>query len=253
MLDRKIVIKQFVLEKLYKAFNINLSEELRSHLAPKETLDPEPQKRPTQTTSELPQKPDSVPVKPPPKSSIEVNPKNEEPADEPPQQSASGSNHPQGKDLQILSKKEQTAYLAQLKEAKASIPQDVDIKDLVEYEKNTFSIQYMTIFMQELSRQAADIEKMDQPDMDAAKKCGDLDIEFTKKKGQIERGMGSGKLTPQDYMDTLNVEYTRVLGVAKFLKKSVKNPKVTKFVLARLKILDEEIKELEEFMKSGGG
>lgn len=254
MLDRKIVIKQFVLEKIYKAFNINLSEEMRSHLAPKEVLEPEPQKKPMQTVSELPQKVEPVNVKPPPKSNIDVNPRAADPdVEEPPQRPTGGSGHPQGRDLQILSKKELTAYMAQLKEVKASIPPDVDIKDLLEYEKNTFSIQYMTIFLEELARQAAEIEKSDQPDMDAAKKCADLDIELTKKKGQIERGMGSGKLTPEDYMNTLNAEYSRVVGVAKFIKKSVKNPKVTKFVLARLKILDGEIKELEEFMKSGGG
>ena len=255
MLDRKIVIKQFVLEKLYKAFNINLSEEMRSHLAPKELPAPEPERIPTKTVSDLPQKTEPVNVKPPPKSNINVKPKEPEPEAEvePPKQPTGGSSHPQGRDLQILGKKEQTAYLAQLKEAKASIPQDVDIKDLVEYEKNTFSIQYMTIFLEELARQAAEIENMDQPDMDAAKKCADLDIELTKKKAQIERGMGSGKLTPEDYMNTLNTEYSRVVAVAKFIKKSIKNPKVTKFVLARLKILDGEIKELEEFMKSGGG
>jgi hypothetical protein len=252
MLDRKIVIKQFVLEKLYKAFNINLSEEMRSHLLPKEPPAEEPPKKPAQTVSELPQRTDPVNVRPPPKSNIDMSSKESE-MEEPPQQSVSGSGHPLGKDLQILSKKEQAVYLGQLKEVKASIPQEVDIKDLIDYEKNTFSIQYMTVFLQELARQAAEIEGMDQIDMDAAKKCSDLDIELTKKKGQIERGMAAGKLTPEDYMNTLNAEYTRVVGVAKFIKKSIKSPKVTKFVFARLKILDAEIKELEEFMKSGGG
>lgn len=253
MLDRKIVIKQFIIEKMFKAFNIKNSDEMRSNLVPApppSSAQSEEQARKTNVSVEEPE------GKVKQASQVQVRPRNDSQNNSGPQggegKTSGGSSNPPNHDLQILSKKERTEYMVLLKQTKSQIPQgEIEIQDLLDYDKTTFSVQFITSYLPVINRQSDYFSENE--DTESYQKCLDLDVELSKKKAQIERGMGAGKLTPEDYMNTLRAEYTKTINLAKFVKKVVKHPKVTKFLLAKLKIVDLEIKELEEFMKSGGG
>lgn len=247
MIDKKLSIKQHVLEKKYQVFDIKKSEEMPSNLLPPSPQQTRPVEEPKQAKSQV-SKEDSVQTQ-----SVKVAPKKQEPMDEeaPAPQPSSGLSHPLAGDLKILPKAEFMGYLGQLKPVKPAIEkQGIEMSNLVNFEKSSFSCKYLTIYLEELEKQMEGFINAKTLDNDSINKCKDIINELTKRKGQIERNVGSGKLQPSEYKDVLQNEFDSLLGEAKFVKKFVKNQLVFKFLFAKAQIVDSEIKELEEFLKN---
>lgn len=252
LIEKKITIKQYVLERKFPLFDIKKSEEMPSNLLPPS---PQTQAQPAEKPqASKPQPPKEEPIKAQP---VKVEPKNSKPQpmdeEEPaaPQEASSGLSHPLAGDLKILPKAEYTAYLGQLKAVKPAIEkQGLKMDNLVYFEKSSFSCKFLTIYIERLEKQQEDFINGKTVDTESVNKCRDLILELTKRKGQIERNVESGKLQPSEYQECLKNEFDGLLGEAKFVKKFVKNPHVLKFLFAKAQIVDSEIKELDEFLKN---
>ena len=246
-LEKKVAVKQFKLEKRYPYFDIKKSEEMTSNLIA--------QSPPAPKAAEEPRK--SKMAEEPAKQShaVKVAPKQQEEMDEetpePKAEASSGVSHPLAGDIKVLSKAEFTQYLGQLKVAKAAAEKlGLELKDLVDFEKSSFSCKFLTIYLDQLEIQQAAIINAKTLDSEAVSKCKDLMLELTKRKGQLERNIGSGKLSPPEYLEVLKNEFDGLFAQAKFIKKFVKNTTVFKFMFAKAQIIDSEIKELEDFIKN---
>lgn len=247
--DKKVSIKQFVLERKFPRFDITRSEEIPSNLAPLSAqVQPTAKLQPSK-----PQLPREDPVKPQPIKEVPETPKlsaMEEEELAPPQVASSGISHPLAGDLKILPKAEFTTYLGQLKAVKPAIEkQGLEMNNLINFEKTSFSCKFLTIYLERLEKQQEDFINGKTVDTESVKKCRDLINELTKRNGQIERNLQSGKLQASEYKDVLQNEFEGLLGEAKFVKKFVKNQQVFKFLYAKAQIIDSEIKELEEYLK----
>ena len=251
-IDKKITIKQYKIEKKYPVFDIKKSEEMPSNLLAQA---PQPAPGPAPKTQEQPQqtKPKAEPVRkvtdPGP---VKAAAKKQEPMDEeiPTENESSGVTHPLAGDLKILSKDEFTEYLNQLKAAKPlAEKQGIEIKDLVAFDNISFSVKYLTIYIDQLTKQQEDFINAKTLDSAMVAKCRELINALNKRKGQMNRNMQSGKLTPDEYLNVLQNEFDGLVAQAKFVKKATKNQRVFKFIFAKVQIIDSEIKELEEYIK----
>lgn len=244
-IERKVIIKQYKLERTYKLFDIKKSEEMKSQLLPPSEIKHQPQETqaPKQTSKVQEQQVNSVNVKPKHESEPEV-----QVPEEPKEPKIS---HQMSKDLKALGTAEFTQYLGQLKAAKPlAEKQGIELPKLVEYDKDSFSCKFMAIYISELEDQQEKFIEKQPSDMKAAEKCKNIFLALSKKKAQIERNIQGGKLTPDVYLGCLKNEYDEAFQLAKFVKKCVKNNVVFAFLFAKCQILDGEIKELEEFLKN---
>ena len=250
--DRKVTIKQIDIIKKYPLFDIKKSEELPSNLLPLPTTT----SRLAENTSKISTQQSQVVnvreanneegVKHQPKKQSQMVEEHQPQLEE-----SSGITHPLSVDLKILPKADFTQYLGQLKATKSIIDkQGIDIKELVEYDKISFSCKFLTIYGEQLPKQQEDFINAKVVDNESVVKCKELIVELFKRKGQMERNIGSGKLPPDEYHSVLKNEFDSMLKKAKFVKKVVKNDHVFKFMYAKVQIIDSEIKELEEFLKS---
>lgn len=253
-IEKKLMVKQYKLEKRYPVFDIKKSEEMPSNLLPPSPQNTNSTSRPVEESKPQPSK---QPAPENPKTSAPSKPqqpKEEAMDEEEPKQaqaSSSGITHPLAKDVRVLSKAGFAEYLGQLKTAKpAAEKAGIEIKDLIEFEKTSFSVKYLTIYLEELEKQQEEFINGKTVDTESVNKCRDLMLELTKRKGQVERNVSSGKLTPDEYLEVLKNEFDNLLSQAKFVKKYVKNTHVFKFMFAKAQIMDSEIKELEEFLKN---
>lgn len=248
-LDKKLTIKQHFIEKKYQVFDIKKSEELPSNLYP-----PEPQQQRSEPVAQAP-RPKAEPTEELKAQPVKVAPKKpveEDMEEEPPKAApSSGLSHPLAGDIKVMNKTDLVAYMGQLKTAKPAIEkQGMDIKELLDFEKTSFSVKFLTIYLEQLEKQQESLINGKTVDSETLKKCSDLLLDLTKRKGQVERSIQSGKLTPAEYKDCIQNEFDGLLSQAKFVKKFVKNTSVFKFMYAKAQIMDSEIKELEEFLKS---
>ena len=250
-IDRKLTIKQYRVDKKYNVFDIKKSDEMNSHLNPK---DESPPSMPTETktSKEVSRMDEDKPVQP---QQVRVRPaKNQEPEIEEPKQSAqeeSNINHPLAKDLLVLGKAEFTEYLGQLKAAKpAADKQGIELKSLVGYDKDSFSCKFITLYTKELEKLQTAFVEAKVTDIESSDKCRDIMFALAKKQSQIERNIGAGKLTPDVYLGCLKTEFDGLVPMIKFVKKYVKNQKVLAHLFAKAQIIDGEIKELEEFINN---
>ena len=160
------------------------------------------------------------------------------------------TSHPQEDQLIILTKTEFTEFMVKLKAAKAEADkQSIDLKKLIEFEKLSFSTMFLTVYQQALEKQQEAMINAKTVDSEGLAKCKAIVTEVAKRLGQITRNVESGKLSPEEYLGVLKSEFDELMTHIKFIKKIVKVQKVLKFLLAKANIMNEEIKELEDFLK----
>lgn len=161
-----------------------------------------------------------------------------------------GPTHPLSGDLQVLSKAQTDKYLMCLKQAQAAAEKEgVDMKSLTEFQKTSTSIQFLTIYCNELEKQQTKNIR-GEGGTEMAEKCRQLYMETFKKKSGLENGVQSGKYQLSDYYALIKMDYDKTLNMAKFCKKFTKDvPAVLKFLVAKVQIIDTEIKEIEAIMK----
>ena len=241
---------------MYKPFDIAEADSKPSLLdvqAAKTVSNPQPPKHMDEEVEEEPaaKKPTGAGKPKKPASDDEMG-MDEEPVQQKPAKAAyEGPTHPLEKDLVILSQEEFTQYLGLLKVAKPKIEQaEIAVPDMVNYDKDSMSLDFLGIAIHMIEPQAAAFVNQNNSDMAAAKRCNDNILAMEKKKNQMMRGLESQKITLQDYKGVLKREFDKFFKIATFMKKNLKFPKVQKFIIARVQIIDTEMKTVDEALKN---
>ena len=261
MIEKVAKIKQYSIKKKYPLFNIKESESLPSLLDKYSSSLSSNQNEQTVPVSQM-HKSDTKTVsktdskqEQPKQSQLKSNAMDEEDGVDPEDdqhkaEDDQGPTHEKAIDLKILTKAEQTEYLGLLMKIKPIIQdQNLDIKKFIDYDKSSMSCKFLAIYCRELERQQETFITQKDRDVESSNKCKTLFLEFFKKKSSIEKLLQSGKNSPQEYMTMVSNEYSELMSIAKIIKK-IKLPKVFNFIIAKMQIIDSEIKELEEFLKS---
>ena len=268
MIEKVAKIKQYSIKKKYPLFNIKESDNLPSLLDKYSSSLSSNQNEQTVPVSQM-HKGDTKTVsktdskqEQPKQSQLKsnamdeedgVDPEDDQQKSEDDQEKAEddqGPTHEKAIDLKVLTKAEQTEYLGLLMKIKPIIQdQNLDIKKVIDYDKSSMSCKFLSIYCRELERQQETFITQKDRDVESSNKCKTLFLEFFKKKSSIEKLLQSGKNSPQEYMTMVSNEYSELISIAKIIKK-IKLPKVFNFIIAKMQIIDSEIKELEEFLKS---
>ena len=153
-----------------------------------------------------------------------------------------GPTHEKAVDLKILTKDETKEYMGLLIKVKPMIQgEKLDIKKFIEYESSSMSCKFLAIYCRELEKQQEAFIMQKDRDVESSNKCKTLNRDLFKKQNSIQKMLQSGKVSPQDYMNIVSAEYSELISIAKIVKK-IKMPKVFNFMIAKMQIIDSEIK-----------
>lgn len=243
-MDKKAVIKQWKILKMFDAYNPNYAETQQS-LLKKAQLGPAPTAKsemgPTtqggsQTGAKKP-----APVQ-----------KEPEEMDEEPAPEAEGgddgfqmSEH--AKSLAMLDKAAMTKYIQDLTAAKPALQEaGVEIPKLVNFHVGSNSVTFLKNLRARIEQQVDELLTGDKKDADLLERCKQAVLDTTKAHDRMMRALESGKLGVPDYRGIVDRELTETLNLFKTLKKHLKNSKaVGEFFISRVRILQQELAELD--------